>query len=315
MLAARVRSGLAETFHEGAVAVCGADGGLIASYGDIDRPFFIRSSAKPFQAHVSQSEGAGLSTLELAVACSSHRGHPVHVAIVEEMLSGSGLGPEQLGCPPEWPLSRDAALALARRGETAPRRIWNNCSGKHAAFLRACLDRGWPPGSYLSPDHPLQASVRTLLADLGGYDPGSPGVDGCGAPVYRTTARVLAVMFARLASDGELAEVFAAMHRYPALVGGNGAGDTTIATALNAVAKGGAQGCLGIGLAGQFGVGAKSWDGLGDVAVVGAVAALDQLGCLEEPQRQALASVASPLVLGGGRPVGALEPRLSLQIT
>ena len=312
MLAARLRSGLVETFHEGAVAVCEADGRLIASHGDVDRPFFIRSSAKPFQAHVSQSEGAGLSTLELALASASHRGHPVHLAIVDGMLASAGLGPDDLGCPPDWPLSREAALALARSGESSPKRIWHNCSGKHAAFLRACMDRGWPTESYLSPDHPLQTRVRNLHAELGDHDPGPAGVDGCGAPVFRTTARAMGVMFARLATDSGLREVFAAMHQYPALVGENGSGDAAIAAALNAVAKGGAEGCLGVGLAGQFGIGAKSWDGLGKVAVVGAIAALDQLGRLEEAQRRALASVASPVVFGGGRPVGLLEPRMSL---
>lgn len=313
MLAARVRSGLVETFHDGAVAVCDSDGALIASHGDIDRPFFIRSAAKPFQAHVSQSEGAGLSNLELAVASASQRGHPIQVAIVEAMLADSGLGPENLGCPPDWPLARDAALGLARTGVSRPERVFHNCSGKHAAFLRACLAQSWPTQSYLSADHPLQIRVRDLLSALGRHDPEPIGVDGCGAPVYRTTARALGLMYARVPRD--LGDVFAAMHQYPALVGENGAGDTTIATALNAVAKIGAEGCLGVGLADQIGIGAKSWDGRSDVAVVAVIEALDQLGRLEQSQRQSLSALASPVVSGGDQVVGALEPRLSLNKT
>ncbi|MCI0426067.1 MAG: asparaginase, partial [Actinobacteria bacterium] len=61
MLAASVRSGLVETVHEGSVAVSDAEGNLIAWSGDIDRPFYLRSAAKPFQAMVSQENGAGLA--------------------------------------------------------------------------------------------------------------------------------------------------------------------------------------------------------------------------------------------------------------
>ncbi len=58
MLAVRVRSGLEETYHEGAVAISEPNGTVVAFSGDIDRPFFLRSSAKPFQAYISQSSGA-----------------------------------------------------------------------------------------------------------------------------------------------------------------------------------------------------------------------------------------------------------------
>lgn len=312
MLAARVRSGVVETIHDGAVAVCAPDGSLHASHGDIDRPFLIRSAAKPFQAWVSQDNGAAMTTLQLAQASASHRGHPVHIAIVAEMLSGAGLVPGDLGCPPDWPTSQAAGRRLAARGETAPRRIWHNCSGKHAAFLRACESQQWPTQSYLEPVHPLQVVVGELISELGRFRAGPPGIDGCGAPVFETTARALAMMYARLGADPDLREVFDAMHSYPALVAENGAGDSSIATALHAVAKGGAQGCMGVSLADRLGVGVKSWDGLGQVATVAAVAALGQIGEVNLNQAAALDKVARPPVLGGGRQVGVLEPRLDL---
>jgi L-asparaginase II len=312
MLAASVRSGLVETLHEGSVAVARADGSLIASSGDIDRPFYLRSAAKPFQAAVSQRSGAGLAPVELALACASHRGHPAHVSIVESILQGGGLGEGHLGCPPDWPISPDSAQRLMTGGESRPRRLWHNCSGKHAGFLRACVGAGWPVASYLDPAHPLQVEVVRMVSELGAWPASPVGVDGCGAPVLRTTARVMARLFANV--PGELGEVFEVMHRYPALVSGNGEGDAMLATSLHAVAKGGAQGCIGVGLASGVGVAVKAWDGSHAAAVVGAVAALRQLGLLEGVASERLEGIASPPVQGGGVPVGALEPRLELRV-
>ncbi len=313
MLAEQVRSGLVETSHDGAVAVVDETGSLVASHGDIDRPFFLRSAAKPFQALVSMQAGAGLSPLELAMASSSHRGFPVQVALVGAMLEAAGLDESALGCPVDWPIHPTAARLVARSGATAPRRIWHNCSGKHAGFLRACVGSGWPVDTYLDPAHPLQERVVALVSELGGHPADPVGVDGCGAPVLRTTARAMATMFARLAGDPDLTEVFTAMHRYPALIGGNGEGDTEMAIASDAVAKGGAAGCVGVAVRGRLGVGVKSWDGLGSVANLAAITALDQLGVLSPTGRSALATLGSPVVLGGGQPVGRVLPTFTLE--
>jgi L-asparaginase II len=312
LLASRVRSRLEETYHTGAVAVLGRNGSLLAYAGDIDTSFYLRSSAKPFQAFISQESGAKLEPLELAMASASHRGHPVHVALVESMLEKAGLDESALQCPEAWPLSPDAARRLHLGGESRPRRIWHNCSGKHAGFLRACVGSGWPIESYLAPDHPLQRRIIEFVSELGGHPVVPVGVDGCGAPVLRTTTRAMSLLFSHLAFDHSLRGVFEAMHRYPSLIGSNGEGDSTIAMSLNAAAKGGAQGCIGVALEGRLGVAVKSWDGLGDIANAGAVAALDELGELTLTARSALAGIARPAVLGGGMRVGEATPRLEL---
>ncbi|MEA1902578.1 MAG: asparaginase, partial [Actinomycetota bacterium] len=108
-------------------------------------------------------------------------------------------------------------------------------------------------------------------------------------------------------------EVFTAMHRYPALIAANGEGDTEIAVATNSVAKGGAAGCLGIALDSGIGIAVKSWDGRGDIANTGGVAALESIGALSATALTALSDVGSPPVFGGGRVVGVIEPRLDLE--
>jgi L-asparaginase II len=312
VLAEQVRSGLVETVHQGSVAIVEAGGALVASSGDINRPFFFRSSAKPFQAAVSQSCGADLVPEELAVACASHDGEPVHAALAEQILQRAGLTEDHLQCPPSWPLREAATHRLIRRGAAAPRRIWHNCSGKHAAMLAATVASGWDVASYRDPGHPLQRRIAAFVAEVAG--PVTPlGIDGCGVPVFATTARQMALAFSRLATAPGLASIFRAMHSYPALVSGVSNTDAAIATHLHAVAKRGAAGVMGVAVHGGYGLAVKVWDGSAVVAGMTAIAALDQLGALSSTARDRLQSLARPDVRGGGRKVGSFEPRLELR--
>lgn len=313
MLAEQTRSGLSETYHDGAFAAVDANLELVAWSGDIDRPFYLRSSAKPFQAWVAQEAGAGLTPLEMALACSSHDGLPAHISIVESILSTAGLDQDDLRCPKSWPLSRSGRDLLVADGHRYPRRLWHDCSGKHAGWLRACAARGWDLETYLEPDHPLQVRIREVVSAAGGFDVDPVGVDGCGAPVLRTNVRAMATMYSRLGTEERFASVFDAMHAYPALVSGVGNGDALLATALNVVAKRGARGCLGSAAKAQVGMAAKSWDG-SDLVAAQTVA--HGIGILMPPPRTALGAlqpILNPPIVGGGEQVGTLESRLELE--
>ncbi|MBT8212935.1 MAG: hypothetical protein KJN71_07295, partial [Acidimicrobiia bacterium] len=61
-----------------------------------------------------------------------------------------------------------------------------------------------------------------------------------------------------------------------------------------------------------LGVSVKAFTGAAAAAVVGMIEAVTQLGLLSAAARQGLADVARPAVLGGGRPVGAVEPAFEL---
>lgn len=313
LLAAKVRSGLVETSHDGAVAVVSPDGSLVAHAGDIDRPFFLRSAAKPFQAAVAQSLGADLTVLELAAAASSHDGLPVHVALVGSILARSGLDQSHLRCPPAWPISSEEMRRLAGVGHTQPRPIWHNCSGKHASWLRASQVRGWPLSSYLEPGHPLQKEIIEWVSMLGGMSVEPVGIDGCGAPVLRTTTLVMARLFAALGNEPALQGVFTAMHRYPAITSGWDNCDSRLAVVSNVAAKRGAEGCLGLAIHGGPGVAVKSWDGSEEVASVAMAAALAEIAVGSSHVSDQLSVFTHAPVHGGGRPVGALESRLELQ--
>ncbi len=306
MRVAETRNGVVEGGHDLSVAVFDTDG-VILSSGDIDRPFYIRSSAKPFQAAVSQLNGADLDPLRLALAAASHQGFPVHIAMVEVMLDEAGLDSSDLGCPPSFPASSSARDLVIRAGFDQPSSLWHNCSGKHAAMLRACVANGWDLETYLDPGHPLQKSVAEMLAVVTAR-PGDPvGIDGCGAPVTTVTTEGLARAFHRLGNDPAFSDVFIAMHRYPGMTRGVGMVDDTVARWWNAVAKIGAIGCLGVALGDGVGIAVKSWDGTEPAIGVVLMETLRRIGLMTTAAEAAVADLANPPVLGGGQQVGRLE--------
>lgn len=313
MLTQVVRSGLVEAAHSGAVAVVDLDGRLTHRFGDIDRPFFLRSSAKPFQAAATLDLGGPLTDEEIAITCSSHDGDPAHVALIDRILSNAGLGEDDLECPPDWPGSPSAMRAVAAAGHRHPRRIWQNCSGKHAGMLRACAAQGWPTAGYTSPDHPVQRTIAEVMVDLFGPVTLPVGVDGCGAPVFRGDVAGLAAAFARLVTDPQYGRVFNAMARFPALTSGARHVDLPIAVWLGGVAKRGAEGCLGVGLPGRGALALKVWDGAERGVAVAALAALDQLGWIPQGSRKNLESDLQRVVLGGGQAVGAVVPAYAME--
>lgn len=302
---------MVEEYHFGAVAVVDGGGRLVASWGDIDRPFFVRSAAKPFQATAALESGVELPATHLALACASHSGDPVHIAIVADILSRHGLSEADLRCPPArpWPVPD---RRLAARGAVDPARRYHNCSGKHATMLAACRVAGWDTEGYLDPTHPLQERIEGLLQEVTGGNVGPPGIDGCGAPVWRVDTRSLAVAYARLDQQPRWAAARSAMARYPMLVSGEDRGDGTIARWLGAPAKAGAAGCMAASVAG-YGIACKTWTGSGIVAGLGITLAIEHLGMMTAALGSGLAEVIEPPILGGGEPVGRFRAVAALE--
>ena len=306
MLARATRSGVTESVHDGAVAVMDPSGRLIASSGDIDWPYFARSSVKPFQATVSLEHGADLPPEWLALGCASHTGAPIHIATVRAMLASSGLSEDDLRTPPAWPDSshRDRLIRASHR---QPQRVFHNCSGKHAAFLMACAASGWDLATYPDPSHPMQKAVRAMMEEVTGHRDLDTGVDGCGAPTFTVSTRSLARAFGRLGNDGRFGRVFQAMHRFPRLASGMGKPDAEFAIHTNGVSKRGAEGNLGLSVRGRGSIAIKIADG--ESRAIGPVVTdvLTQLGWLTPGMAGALAAATRVPMSGGEREVGTVE--------
>ncbi|MFP5333335.1 MAG: asparaginase [Acidimicrobiia bacterium] len=310
MIAVVTRSGLDEAFHDGCVIAVDSTGAVIGRFGDVDRIFYVRSTAKPFQAALAVELGADLPPEHVAVACSSHAGTSTHVAIVREILAAGGLEASDLACPPSRPDSRGADRDWVRVGVLDRQPIFHNCSGKHAAMLRACVAQGWDLETYLAPDHPLQQAILGRMGDIGMLSSSEVGVDGCGAPVFRVSARSVATAFVHLDTT-PYQRVRTAMHRYPALVSGTGNADAEIAVGLDAVAKGGAEGLLAVAVAGRGALVVRCWDGSERAVAVAALAAMQQLGWVNE--RTPFIDRLHRPVRGGGEVVGSVRAVFELE--
>ncbi len=306
-----VRSGLEESVHLGDVAVCDAEGRLLASLGDPHRTVFARSAMKPLQGAVSLGRIAEPLPGELvAVMCASHNGEPVHVRAVRRLLRTGGLTESILRCPPAYP-SQAHDVVRARR----PRRVFHNCSGKHAGMTVAAARAGWTLEGYLVPSHPYQREVLRAVRSATQVDRPAVGVDGCGAPVHGLPLSGMATLFARLGRPervGRWAEgvatATAAMRTHPYLVAGRGRSDTLMMEHVpDLVVKVGAEAlhCAGALEAG-IGVAVKVVDGGERASAPALIRALALIGLIDDGQLERLAAIARRPVLGGGRRVGDL---------
>lgn len=259
------RGPVVESRHRGHVAACEADGRIMAQLGEPEMTTYLRSSAKPFQSLPLVASGAanrfGFDERELAIACGSHSGEPLHEETVAGMLRKIGLDATALKCGVHEPFNREVALALRERGEPF-RVLQNNCSGKHAGLLALALHLGAPIETYDQLENPVQQAILRVVAQFSGVpEPEiAIGVDGCGVPVFAVPVRAMALMYARLvappANFDEVtrracARIVRAVTTYPELVGGAGERlDTEVmrATRGAVVSKIGAEGVYTAGV-------------------------------------------------------------------
>ncbi|CAM5480182.1 asparaginase [Leifsonia shinshuensis] len=305
-LAAVRRSGLIESRHFGSLVALDPDGGTLLELGDPDAVVLPRSTVKPLQALACLTAGAALAGPELAIAAGSHTGEDEHVRVVRGILAAAGVDESALGCPVDRPEDEGTFERMIRAGE--PRtRIRMNCSGKHAAMLLAAAANGWPTDGYLDPAHPVQQHVRETMAAVTGVAVGHDAIDGCGAPLFGTTVRGVARSFGRLvtAAPGTPERTVAdAMRAHPFYVGGSGHQNSTLMeTVPGALAKGGAEGVIGVAAADGTAVAMKIVDGSPRATTLIALRVLQALGT----DISGAGALVDLPVLGGGVPVGRIE--------
>lgn len=325
-----LRGGAVESTHRGAWAVVDADGDVVASAGDIDRPIFPRSAVKLLQALPLVESGAaeryGLNDEQLAIACASHNGEPRHVAVAASMLAAAGVDDAALECGAHWPYRDLVQREMAAAGQT-PGALHNNCSGKHAGFVcLGCLlagdaDKRAFLSGYVKPEHPVMREVGDAIEATTGWRLADAprGTDGCSIPTYAIPLRHLALAFARAGSGIGLREgraraakrLMAAVTAEPFMVGGSGRFDTRIIERLGerVFCKVGAEGvfCAAFPKAG-LGVAVKMDDGASRACEVVMAALIERFVRLDEAERGFVHAFADqPLVNWNGLDVGRLR--------
>jgi L-asparaginase II len=262
-----------------------SDGRIVESCGDPALVTFFRSSAKPIQALPVVRARPDLDDAEIAIACASHLHRPDQLEPVRRLLTKAGATEDDLECGPE------------------PTRLEHNCSGKHAAMLLLCHERGWPRHGYRLATHPCQEEMLAEIAAAVEADPSSlpTAIDGCGVLTHALTLERMAHAFSRLEALEGGARAADAMRSHPELIRGDGAADTELMRLGEGwVAKGGAEGLLCAGRDG-LGIALKVEDGAQRPIRPGLASFLARLGFATGDLADA------PMVNSRGETVGELR--------
>ena len=333
------RGSITESRHRGHIAVVDTQGNIIASLGRPETVTYLRSSAKPFQALPLLTSGAaerfGFTDREVALACGSHNGEPIHTELAASMLKKIGLGLEALHCGAHEPYGAEAALELRIRGEQ-PNALHNNCSGKHVGMLAVARHIGAPIENYERPENPVQKLIADAVSQFSGVavTDMAIGVDGCSAPAFGMTMKAMALAYARLVlppasfdqkTRDACERIVRVMSAYPELIGGTSDRlDTEVMRAAprRLVSKVGAEGVYTAGIKPSeewpqgLGVALKIEDGDDKRArptVV--IELLRQLGVLRDESLEAVAKYAFfPLHNRRGDLVGEITASFDLKV-
>ena len=334
------RGSITESRHRGHIMAAEPDGRIAAFLGAPETVTFLRSSAKPHQALPLIESGAadrfGFTEEEIALACASHSGEPIHTAIAASMLNKIGLEPRHLKCGTHEPFSPQVARELRERRQE-PNVLQNNCSGKHAGMLALAVHLGAPVENYDDPENPVQLAIGHIVSQFSGIpiEDVAVGIDGCGVPVFGVTVKAMAVMYARLVAPPEefddrtraaCRRIVSAMTNHPELIGGTSDRlDTEMmrATKGTLISKVGAEGVYTAGiLPGKrwprgLGLALKIEDGDDHRArppVV--IESLDQLGILDDEALEAVSRYAFFAVRNrNGEVVGEVRASFKLNLT
>jgi L-asparaginase II len=334
------RGPIIESLHRGHLIAVDGDGKTIAELGDPATITFIRSSGKPFQAIPLVASGAadrfGLSEKEIAIACGSHSGEPIHVETTQSILRKIGVDSSALKCGIHEPFSAEVARDLVKN-QQQPNVLQNNCSGKHAGMLALAKHLGAPVESYDSPDNAVQQQILRAVSEFSDIPEQqiAIGIDGCGVPVFGLSVRAMALMYARLVQPPEHSNasvksacrrILHAMMTYPEMVGGTKDRldtELTCAGGGRLISKIGAEGVYTVGvLPGDdwptgIGFALKIEDGDDKRARPPAVIeALRQLQVLRDTEISSLAAYATPPITNRrGERVGEARAAFSLVVS
>jgi L-asparaginase II len=246
------------------------------------------------------------------------------------MLAKLGLTPDalQCGCPLTGDDEESARITLGLVERTP---LQCDCSGKHTGMLATIVHEGLSQADYLDPQHPLQQRILGIMAEVMRVpvDEIVMGTDGCSLPTFAAPVRAFATAYASLAAPEQvpagagrkhavaLNRLRDAMTAYPVNVSGEG---NLVASIMEVsegrvAAKTGAEGllCLAVPERG-LGIAIRIADGTFRTHAVAVASTLEQLGILDDTQRQEILARHNPELRNhNGRLVGEIQPVFKLE--
>lgn len=298
------REDLIECRHFGMAALVD-ENGLAGCVGDSNMRCWYRSASKPIQALPLILRGIDkkycLTDEEIAVICSSHKGDEEHIRAVSSILEKAGISEADMCMKPTYPQRRERQNELLRAG-MPPRKLYHNCSGKHAGMMMLARDIGDNVSDYWRRGTGAQNEILAALEKMTDITAADirVGTDGCGVPVYAVPLVDMAKSFLRLAcpdliSDKSLAaavsRVLSCIHAHPNMLSGAGTADSILSADPNLIVKYGAQGVICIGVSSlRLGAAVKVLDGSTEETAAAALRVLELIG-YDSPQVQLLRDV------------------------
>ena len=298
------RGEVLESFHRGVICIVNENDEVIFSMGDVQQLCFPRSAMKFFQQIPLLTSGAvehfGFTQKEIAIFCGSHNGEAEHVETVQSILNKIGLTADDLLCGPQMPTLKEDANYLIKN-DLQPKRIQNNCSGKHAGFLAYCVYNNLPTKDYINVNHPLHQAILKVVADFHNYpiEKIQNGVDGCSAPIFAFPVINQAIAYKNLVYPTKFDEatqkacktMVDAITAYPEMIAGQKRYCTDLMKEADGqlIGKTGADGIYSIGLVNQhMGICIKVDDGKMGPQYNVAQTVIEQLGILSAEKNERL---------------------------
>lgn len=268
------KSAVFDLMHYGYVCIVDEHSNVLYSAGDCEDLVFYRSASKPIQALPVFKYGLdktyGIEDKESVILSASHAGAPCHVEAVESILEKAGFTEDILCMNPAYPADAEANEERIRR-RIPCRKVYHNCSGKHAALLLVQKYLGGAPEDYWRADTSVFGEIADTIGKMSETGHMKIGVDGCGVPVFAVGMKNIAISYKNLACVDTIrdeglqraaADNTGRIMRHPEMIRGKGFLCSIMNEDPNIIAKGGANGVYGFGLKEQrLGIALKFVDG------------------------------------------------------
>ncbi len=257
------RGKITETVHYGSFSIAFGGSGNLYSVGESSEPFFLRSSAKPFQTLAFlEHPGAdrfNFTQEEIALMCASHSGTDTHVNTLIGLHQKLNLSEDLLQCGTHMPYDKTTAERMIRSGKE-PRLYQSDCSGKHTAMLAFAGVLNASIKNYLTLHHPVQKKIIQTFSAMCAVSPEGIefGLDGCSAPVFAIPLPNAAIGYANLCQPDTMPKnrssacerITDSMAAHPFMVAGPHRFDTDLMRAAcgKVIAKIGAEGYQALGI-------------------------------------------------------------------
>jgi L-asparaginase II len=306
ILAQLVRGDLVESIYTGRLVMLDAAGKIEYSQGDISELTYPRSAVKCVQAAVSLEFGASLENETAAIAAASHSGSEAHLEYVRKILADVQLTETALQTPLDYPLGAPEQRSWIAAGKPKSA-IAMNCSGKHAAWINACVHAGIDHQIYLDPKNKLQQRIIELFSELAREQVKVSSVDGCGGPLHAVSLTGMARMIQAAVTapaGSELNKIITAVTAYPVAASGVGRDIAKFMTAIpGSFLKDGAEGVEVLALADGRTAAFKFDSGNFLIRHIVSARIFQIWGVNNELSDELLTKP----VLGGGKPVGLYQ--------